>query len=272
MKLPSLLGVSLVGFAMGLGAGCVADAPPTRSLELEKLDSATIAGTLTTDRSTVRFESTSDDQRKVKLHLDVNGAAMDFTYDIDGTLTEEGGANLLHGEDLSALLELRDAVNFHHPKAVQGTLQGLFLSRHADWLADAPEGYEVQTRSVDVSDRLAQHARDNIKGGISANSTNDDDANTTCLRPGLVYTAFFDAGNGGTQWTWNRTANSGSCLGRCGAGCNIFDTDLMLDCFEHDTCVDHFGGSVLGGNPDCGDEFNHAVVEYTVTLGAWCPF
>lgn len=270
MKLFTSLGVFAI--AAGLGAGCIADAPANRSLELSKLDSATIAGTLVTDRSTVRFESTSDDQRKVKLHLDVNGAAMDFSYDVDGTLTEDGGRNLLYGEDLTALLELRDAINFHHPKAVQGTLQGLFLSRHADWLADAPDGYAVETRTVDVSHKLAQRQRDEAKGGISANSTHDDDANTTCLRPGLVYTAYFDAGNGGTQWTWNRTANSGSCLGRCGAGCNIFDTDLMLDCFEHDTCVDHFGGSVLGDSPNCGDEFNHAVVEYTVTLGAWCPF
>jgi hypothetical protein len=45
----------------------------------------------------------------------------------------------------------------------------------------------------------------------------------------------------------------------------------MLDCFEHDTCVDHFGGSVFGDSPNCGDEFNHAAAEYAATFGAWCP-
>ncbi len=238
-------------------AGCAAD-DVTGSLEVTQLDDRTIAGSLVTDESVVAFESTSDDQEQVRLHLDVNGAAMDFTYDIAGRLTEDGHDNKLAPTDLQALLDLRDAVNEALPEVVTGSLQGMFLSRHADWLADAPANYQVLTRAV-----LAE--------GI-ANTTNDDSVYDTCLRPGYNYTAYYDQGNGGTQWMWTRTANSGNCLGRCGAGCNIFDTDLMLDCFEHDTCVDHFGGSSMGDSANCGDEFNHAVNEYVVTYGAWCPF
>lgn len=257
MKLPC--GLAMFVAAAGLGVGCTSDLP-TGSLELSRLDNTTIAGTLVTDESVVIFESESLDQRLVALHLDVNGAAMDFTYNVDGVLTEDGHRAVLAPKDLTALLDLRDAMNSQYTGVVTDSLQGMFLSRHADWLADAPAGYTVETRTVDVQDKVV------------ANTTNDDSANTTCLRPGYNYTAYYDAGNGGAQWQWTRTANSGSCLGRCGAGCNFLDTDLMLDCFEHDTCLDHFGGSSLGGNTNCGDEFNHAVTEYTVTMGAWCPY
>jgi hypothetical protein len=249
---------------LGLGTGCASEVPRSRPLELTQLDSTTIAGSLVTGESKISFTSSSTDQRIAVLHLDVNGAGMDFTYDTEGMLTEDGHHNVLRAEDLTALVQLRDAINSEYPDAVQSSLQGRFLSRHADWLADAPLEYPVETRTVDFRDKIDERK--------IAYSTNDDDANTTCLRPGVTYTAFYDAGNGGAQWTWNRVANSGNCLGRCGAGCNPFDTDLMLDCFEHDTCVDHFGGSVLGDSPNCGDEFSHAVTEYAVTLGAWCPF
>jgi hypothetical protein len=256
--------ITVAGLGLGLGAGCASEMPRSRPLELTQLDGAIIAGSMVTDESKVTFMSSSSDQRVAVLHLEVNGAALDFTYDSEGMLTEDGHHNVLHAADRTALVQLRDAINGEYPEVVQGSLQGRFLSRHADWLADAPLEYTVETRTVDFRDKISRRK--------VANSTHDDDANTTCLRPGVTYTAFYDAGNGGAQWSWARVANSGSCLGRCGAGCNIFDTDLMLDCFEHDTCVDHFGGSVLADSPNCGDEFNHAVAEYAVTLGAWCPF
>lgn len=247
----------LAASILGLAA-CGADDVTSGTLEITQLDGRAIVGTLITDESVISFESVSDDQRLVALHLDVNGAAMDFTYETTGTLTEDGREQQLYPEDLRALLDLRDAINEAYPDAVTDSLQGQFLSRHADWLADAPAGYVVATREV-VTDRKVNE------------TTNDDSSSNTCLRAGSNYTAYYDAGNGGAQWMWTRTANSGNCLGRCGAGCNFLDTDLMLDCFEHDTCVDHFGGSSLGDSSNCGDEYNHAVNEYLVTMGAWCP-
>lgn len=250
-----LVAATLIVLAAGCAADDEADAV-TGTLEVTQLDDRAFVGSLVTDTSVVTFESTSDDQELVALHLDINGAAMDFSYDVAGRLTEDGRGNRLTEEDLQALLDLRDAVNEAYPEVVESSLQGMFLSRHADWLADAPPNYEVETRAV-----LA-----------AANTTHDDSIYNTCLCPGNWYTAYYDSGNSaGTQWQWTRQANSGSCLGRCGAGCNIFDTDLMLDCFEHDSCVDHLGGSVMGDNPSCGDEFSHAVDEYLVTYGAWCP-
>lgn len=234
-------------------------APEPERLGLTALDDQRIAGVLEHDGTVVGFDARADDARHARLHLTIDGVALDASLDLRGVLDQDSDGVVLDARAKAALVALRDALGREHPFLVQGTLHGRFLARHADWLADAPTGYRVERQHVDVIDRLAQH------------TTNDDSVYGTCLVAGRWYTAYYDAGNGGTQWAWNRQANSGSCLGRCGAGCNIFDTDLMLDCFEHDTCVDHFGGSVLGDNPNCGDEFNHAALEYVVTYGAWCP-
>lgn len=241
-----------------LVAACDQGPAPER-LSLSVLDDARIAGALEHDGTVVDFDARATTPGRATLRLTVDGVDIDARLDVRGVLDQDGHGAVLDARAKAALVALRDALNREHPFLVQGTLHGRFLARHADWLADAPTGYRVETQHVDVVDRLAQH------------TTNDDSIYNTCLVAGRWYTAYYDAGNGGSQYSWHRQANSGSCLGRCGAGCNIFDTDLMLDCFEHDTCVDYFGGSVLGENPNCGDEFNHAALEYVVTYGAWCP-
>ncbi len=228
-------------------------------LRITELDERTIAGSFEHGTSVVSFESWSTDQRIAHLRIDVDGATIEATFDSAGVLTEDGKLNAVYAEDKAALVALRDAVQTEHPEVV-GSLQGMFLTRHAEWIAEAPEGYTFGLRMVDVRDRVEDR------------TTWDDDKDTTCLWPGRWYRAYYDYGNNGQQWYWDRQANSGSCLGRCGAGCNWFDDDIMLDCFEHDTCLDHFGGSSLGGNPNCGDEYDHAVAEYIVTYAAWCPY
>jgi hypothetical protein len=249
----------LVAGSVVLGA-CAAPPDVDRSsLEISTMDDTRVAGRFEHGDTVIGFDSTSLVQRRAALHLDIDGAAIDVELDVRGTLHQDGYQATLDADQLAALVALRDAVNLEEPDLVLGTLHGKFLSRHADWLGDAPAGHTFDVQDVDVADRVV------------GQSTNDDSIYNTCLSAGLWYTAYYDAGNGGQQWQWTRQANSGSCLGRCGAGCNIFDTDLMLDCFEHDTCVDHFGGSSLGDSPNCGDEFNHAMSEYVVTYGAWCP-
>lgn len=103
-------------------------------------------------------------------------------------------------------------------------------------------------------------------GDDGAGSAYGDD----CLCPGWQWPAYYTQRDG-QGWRWDRTVASGKCTGRCGAGCNWFDNDYMIDCFEHDVCLDHFGGSALGGNADCGDEFWDAADDYIVTYAAWCP-
>jgi hypothetical protein len=250
---------AVVAVSLVLGA-CVSGAESdSSSLQIWSKDATRVAGVFERGDSVVRFESESLDQRRATLHLELDGAALDATLDVRGTLHQDGHGDSLDEAQLATLVALRDAVNAEEPELVLGTLQGRFLSRHADWIADAPVGHTFDVQDVDVEDRMAPR------------TTNDDSIYNTCLAAGYWYTAYYDQGDGGTQWMWTRQANSGACLGRCGAGCNIFDTDLMLDCFEHDTCLDHFGGSSLGDNANCGDEFNHAMAEYVVTYGAWCP-
>lgn len=247
----------IVAVGIGLLGACGVDDTGS-TLELAS-DGTRIAGWFEHDGAAVRFESSSIDQRRASLRLELDGAVIEADLDVSGRFHQEGHGAVLDAPALATLLALRDAVNETHPELVLGTLQGKFLSRHADWLADAPVGHVLDEQIIDVEDQVLER------------TTNDDSIYGTCLVAGAWYTAYYDQGNGGTQWAWTRQANSGSCLGRCGAGCNWLDTDLMLDCFEHDTCVDHFGGSTLGGNPNCGDEFNHAAAEYVVTYGAWCP-
>jgi hypothetical protein len=243
-------------------AGCAAEdeADAAGPLRITQLDDSTIAGSFEHGASLVRFESSSVDQQHVRLVLDVDGKTIEASYDMVGILDEDGHLNAFDADDRAALVALRDAVQTEHAEVVIGSLQGMFLTRHADWIADAPDGYTFGLRMVDVQDRLQDR------------TTHDDDKDTTCLWPGAWYYAYYDQGNGGAQWQWLRQANSGSCLGRCGAGCNWFDDDIMLDCFEHDSCVDHLGGSTGGGNSNCGDEYDHAVAEYIVTYAAWCPY
>lgn len=91
-------------------------------------------------------------------------------------------------------------------------------------------------------------------------------------------------GGGGWWWAWYDTtrypyqldwlrqkgSDTPECTGRCGAGCNFFDKEAFWDCFEHDTCLDHVGGSILGDNSNCGDEFNHAADDYIISYGWGC--
>lgn len=249
----------------------------TSGLEISTLDDTTIAGVFVHGGSVVAFESTSVDQQTATLHLDVNGAIIDAEMVRGASLAENGNNNALYADDHAALIALRDALLEQYPEEVVNTFQGEFLARHTGWVADAPIGYTFGIRNVDATAAVPRIAEPGLAAPEAearqiSRTTHDDDKDTTCLWPGSNYYAYFDAGNGGQQWYWYRTANSGSCLGRCGAGCNWFDDDIMLDCFEHDSCVDHFGGSSLGGNSNCGDEFDHAVAEYIVTYGAWCPY
>jgi len=149
------------------------------------------------------------------------------------------------------------------------------------WLSKAPVGYKLGFKSFDFLPASTSVAGNTYTGAgpepTEPQSTQGHkkyygEDGTICYCPGYKYYAYYTQNTPSlVYWTWYRTAGGSSCLGRCGAGCNIFDTDYMMDCFEHDSCVDHLGGSVLSGNPNCGDEFWDASDDYIVTYGAYCP-
>eukprot|EP00457_Paulinella_chromatophora_P008024 gb/GEZN01008051.1/.p1 GENE.gb/GEZN01008051.1/~~gb/GEZN01008051.1/.p1 ORF type:complete len:355 (+),score=26.61 gb/GEZN01008051.1/:78-1142(+) len=106
-----------------------------------------------------------------------------------------------------------------------------------------------------------------------ASSVKEKDDGALCMCPyggGSIWTASYDIDAGDYSWGRYHGSDSNQCTGRCGAGCSVMDQQAFQDCFDHDSCVDHVGGSALRGNPDCGNEFDHAADDYLASYGFRC--
>lgn len=261
------------GLAVALAFALIACADQTSSpdeapaLELEA-DATLITGSYVHAGSVVSFRSEATGPQRASLHLDVNGAVLEVDLDLGAQLySEDGHLNALQAEDLAALIAMRDAVAAARPDLLE-SLHGKVLVRHADRMAEAPIGLTLDRRVVDMAAATASRFQDRA----DADGCGGDGA--TCLwgTNGWDY-AVYDPGNDGTcVWKWAQYGeNQANCSGRCGAGCNHwFDDDYTWDCFDHDRCVDHYGGSTMSGNANCGDEFWDAADDYALTYGAWC--
>lgn len=255
-------------FALSLAACAdqVDDPVDTAPLQLTHDDAALIEGTFVHAGSVVTFDSRVVGPEHALLHLDVNGVTL--TADLDlagGTFTQDGGLGALYADDIAALIALRDAIGAARPELVD-SLHGKLLVRHADRMAEAPEGYTLDRRVIDMSTLSAE---------VSDRAGSCGNDGTTCLAGigGYAYEYHDSTGHGCTA-TYTTYGNyASSCQGRCGAGCNWwFDDDMMQDCLDHDRCVDHHptGGSG-SGSAYCGDEFWDADGDYVVTYAAYCP-
>ena len=153
------------------------------------------------------------------------------------------------------------------------------LLRMLEYYSQAPADYTMGRREQVVAPPANSKSRTHLMSNDKNESTDSNELmyygedGTQCLCPGNYETAYFTGvkGRKTTYWTWYYQVGANSCTGRCGIGCNWFDNDYMVDCFEHDLCVTHFGGSSLGDNKHCGDEFYDAADDYIVTYGAYCP-
>lgn len=240
--------------------------PDANPLEMET-SATTITGTFVHAGSVIEFRSELIDAQRAVLHLDVNGSALDVDLDLGaGVYSDDGHLNALDSDDVAALLALRDAIGATRPDLID-TLHGKLLVRHADRMAEAPTGVTIDRQFVDMGAATASR----FENRADADGCGGDGA--TCLwgTSGWDY-AVYDAGNDGyCSWQWAPYGgSSGNCAGRCGAGCNWFDNDYTWDCFDHDKCVDAYGGSVLSDNYHCGDEFWDASDDYALTYGPWC--
>jgi len=184
------------------------------------------------------------------------------------------------------------------------------LAKVAEWLVEAPNKYVLANLDFDLAPvrgnggvppeanapgrRLAtindpdcgcpsgaacpawRMASDTAAIGCPATSAvAEADEGATCMCPYSGSTprySNYDKDTDGSVWRWNRKYGSAStdCRGRCGVGCNSFDQEAFKDCFDHDSCVDHLGGSSFSDNPNCGDEFSHAADDYVVSYGWSC--
>ncbi|MBZ0232202.1 MAG: hypothetical protein K8M05_07590 [Deltaproteobacteria bacterium] len=263
------LGLAAV-FALTI-AGCAEDAAPpdpsAPALELDA-DDTLITGSFVHAGSVIGFRSELTAPARAVLQLDVNGAVLDVTLDLGAqTYSDDGHLNALDLDELAALVALRDAVAEARPELLD-TLHGKLLVRHADRMAEAPAGVTLRKQFIDIA--AAQASR--FENRADADGCGGDGA--TCLwgTNGWDY-AVYDPGSDGTcVWKWAQYGeNEPNCSGRCGSGCNHwFDDDYTWDCFDHDRCVTHFGGSVMSDNGNCGDEFWDASDDYVLTYGPWC--
>lgn len=98
----------------------------------------------------------------------------------------------------------------------------------------------------------------------------------TCITKGSTVTAVYDKGTNGTVVRTTIKVGSsyktGSCMGRCGAGCGWGAPSAWTkDCLDHDICIVDQNG-VNGGATDtnCGDEFNQAADDYSLGVLRGC--
>lgn len=259
-----------VAVALAFALIACADQPSTSdapNLVLE-VDNTIINGSYVHAGSVIGFRSELLEPQHATLRLDVNGAVIEVDLDMGAQVVEsDGHLNALYPEDRAALIAMRDALMEARPE-ITDQLHGLLLVRHADRLAEAPTGVTLDRRVVDI----AAVAGDSFRDRADADGCGEDGAVCLWGTDGWDY-AVYDPGNDGTcVWRWAQYGESqANCSGRCGAGCNHwFDDDYTWDCFDHDRCVDHYGGSSMWDNSNCGDEFWEADDDYWYTYGAWC--
>jgi len=214
--------------------------------------------------------------------------------------TEEG----LDADELAEVGALASDVFAHAPEAAneRAGLGAQVLT----YLSRAPPGWAIKSREMNLTIGRADHdikgaghpkgddspqrrshtCSDPYLGSLAYPNNNEPncpywgshteaDDGALCMCPyggGGTWTAWYDTGTSPHQIDWVRYhgSDTNQCTGRCGAGCNWLDKEAFWDCFEHDSCVDHVGGSSLGGNADCGDEFDHAADDYIVSYGWGC--
>jgi hypothetical protein len=262
---------SSLALAFSCLAACSAEigpAPePGTPLEIETLDGTAVAGSFVNAGSLVAFRAESIDQQIATVHLDVNGVAFDARLDTTTrAYTEDGHLGAFYDEDLAALLALRDAFATELPDEITGTLQGRLLVKLADRLSEAPAGMTFDRRDIVVAENAGR-----VQDRADADGCGGDGSACLWGENGWDYAVFDWADNGTCYWQWAQYGNDASeCQGRCGAGCSWWDHDYTWDCFDHDRCVDSWGGSTGSGNANCGDEFWDAADDWVVTVGSWC--
>jgi hypothetical protein len=250
-----------------VAAGCTAeisDAPEEEALQIAVIDDSTIEGTFAYGGSFLQFRSVSADQGSATLWLDVNGVVVDVSLDMVGMRFEQDGhLGALYEDDRKILEAFSGAFEAAHPDFID-TLQGTLLVRQTNRLAEAPNGYTLDKRVIDM-----RTVEDPI---VNTGATCSNDG-LTCLPGvhGMAY-AYFDRSGATCERHWRQYGKyEPSCAGRCGSGCNSWDRNYTQDCFDHDWCTKIISGAGgLGSDPNCGDEFWHADDDYAKTFFPVC--
>jgi hypothetical protein len=177
---------------------------------------------------------------------------------------QDGHLGALYEDDAKILEAFGTAFNAAYPDLATDTLQGTLLVRQANRLAEAPNGYTLDRRVIDMK-------ADEPIANRSAGCGNDG---LTCLAGVHGYAnAWFDRAGSTTCSPYYRQYGKyePSCAGRCGSGCLSWDRNYTQDCFDHDWCTKIISGAgALGNDSNCGDEFWNADDDYAKTFFPVC--
>jgi hypothetical protein len=249
--------------ALWLATACTTQAPSGLAaggaLELDVTDSA-ITGTFDGSTVPIAFAASATAPDRAAVTLTLPRMTLDIELDQAAhTLVEDPHGGVLSAVDQIAMLALRDLLNLEHPELHAG-LHGSLLVRMLDRFAEAPSGIALERHETTYTPRAP--APSLIAG------CGEDGVRCLPGTSGSTY-AVYDGAAGNCTWKLTSYGDS-QCAGRCGAGCNFFDNDYTWDCLDHDRCLSAYGGSVLSGNPNCGDEFWEASDDYIATVGPLC--
>jgi len=108
----------------------------------------------------------------------------------------------------------------------------------------------------------------NSHAGISKNE------GITCITKGSTVNAQYDDRRGDhSKWivVGSKAGPSYGCMGRCGGDCGWGAPSAWTkDCMDHDQCSWENNSSGGGSDPNCGDEYNEAVDDWTFGVVRGC--
>lgn len=96
----------------------------------------------------------------------------------------------------------------------------------------------------------------------------------TCITKGSTVNAQYDDRRGDhSKWivVGSKAGPSYGCMGRCGGDCGWGAPSAWTkDCMDHDQCSWENNSSGGGSDPNCGDEYNEAVDDWTFGVVRGC--
>ena len=259
-----------------------------------------LIGTWTYAETVVQFTSHMSEEGVSTVHLVVNGAEFDGTFDyFTHAWTTDGHENTLFRHELDALTRLGTHLETVGTQSRPWERLFAVVSMHAA----APPGYTFLQHSgsptavQEVAHRESGAVSNNgvtyiCRGTSGRNFSNNWDyawaqhdsepgeGSTNGAAGNAFHSAMLTSSPGGCYVGSNaHTGNSGhgACEGRCGAGCpRAYNFYFSVDCMDHDICLDyHPSAPTTSYSGDCGYEFSDAADDFVSGTSAgyyWgCP-
>ena len=298
----TIAALGLAAFVAGCAVQSEDGASTAPTLDVTTSTAEALTGTFAQAGSLISFDSKLVAAGRSELALEVNGATFNFVRDANSQTASYDGHNAaLTQQDVAALNGLSEVLGARKDFR-QMTEAEAILTRAVAMLSEAPVGLTLGQRNMTrtqpsvVSQKLAYDTAvaDGVEAAVPpadegkidpiANPGEEQNqATQSSDEDGVLYygscayttrTVCFD----GRYWNFScnsRMTGAGDvCRGKCGPGCGGVGTlpFYTYDCGDHDWCLYFHGGSSLGGNADCGDEFYEADDDYMLGWPMACAW